>query len=220
MNYCFIVVGVGGTGSLLARDLVKLCISTDNKICLIDGDVVERKNMVRQSYQEHDIGENKAVALSNKINTLYDVQCDAINKYLVKNELEMYIRQNFNYVPVLIGCVDNDATRKILEEIFNSKKTIVYIDSANGEYEGNIYVALRDDNKTVGALRSQSYELDDDLHPLDESCEVQAAKGNVQYLVTNTKMACSILEICNALLNGGLKVGVQSVKRFNTVFYE
>lgn len=220
MNYCFIVIGVGGTGSLLARDLVKLCIGTDNKICLVDGDVVERKNMLRQSYQEHDIGENKAVALCNKINTLYNVKCDAVNKYLIKNELDTYISQNYGFVPVLIGCVDNDATRKILEEIFNSKKQIIYIDSANGEYEGNIYIAVKDDDKKAGALRSESYKLDDDLHPIDESCEVQAAKGNVQYLVTNAKMACSILEICNAFIQGYLKAGVQSVKQFNTVFYE
>ena len=66
-RYVFIIVGVGGTGSLLARDLPKLLINTDHKMLLVDGDRVERKNMKRQSYQEQDIGEYKSIALSSMI---------------------------------------------------------------------------------------------------------------------------------------------------------
>ena len=36
-------------------------------------------------------------------------------------------------------------------------------------------------------LRSQCYKFDLDKHPLDVSCQEQAAKGNVQFLVTNAK---------------------------------
>ena len=58
-----------------------------------------------------------------------------------------------------------------------------------------------------------------DRHPLEKSCQEQAADGNVQFLVTNAKMAVSILEHCNALLIRELKEGVQIVNRFETVFY-
>ena len=37
--------------------------------------VVEKKNIVRQGYQQQDVGDNKAVALSRKINSLYDTNC-------------------------------------------------------------------------------------------------------------------------------------------------
>ena len=50
MKCVFIIVGVGGTGSLLARDIPKLIIKQPHKRVLIDGDTVEEKNMVRQSY--------------------------------------------------------------------------------------------------------------------------------------------------------------------------
>ena len=66
MKYVFIVVGVGGTGSLVARDLPKLLLHTESEMVIIDGDNVEEKNMVRQAYQSHDIGENKANALAKK----------------------------------------------------------------------------------------------------------------------------------------------------------
>lgn len=219
-RYVFIIVGVGGTGSLLARDLPKLLIGTNHKMLLVDGDLVEKKNLKRQSYQEQDIGEYKAIALSSKINTFYDTRCEALGLYITKNEILEYLKDNSSYIPVLIGCVDNDATRKILEHTFKNLEKCYYLDSANGEYEGNIFIAYKhSQEKHYGVLRSETYKLEDDLHPLDESCEVQASKGNLQYLVTNNKMANYLLEHCNALLSFELKVGVQYVKRFGSVFY-
>lgn len=218
-QYVFIIVGAGGTGSLLARDLPKLLIDTPHKMLIVDGDHVEEKNMKRQSYQSQDIGEYKAVALSSKINTFYDTKCEALGLYLTKDEIYEYCEDNFMYTPVILGCVDNNATRRILENTFNRLDWCYYIDSANGEYEGNIYIAYKLDGLRRGVLRSEVYKLSEDLHPLDESCEVQASKGNVQFLVTNAKMSIYLLEHCNALLNHELKGGVQNVERFNSVFY-
>lgn len=48
------------------------------------------------------------------------------------------------YVPVIIGCVDNDATRMILEKVFKKLDDVIYIDSANSEYEGNIYITTKE----------------------------------------------------------------------------
>ena len=43
MKYLFVIVGVGGTGSLLARDIPKLLIDTPHRMTIIDGDTVEEK---------------------------------------------------------------------------------------------------------------------------------------------------------------------------------
>ena len=121
---------------------------------------------------------------------------------------------------MIIGCVDNDATRMILEKVFKKLDDVIYIDSANSEYEGNIYITTKKNGIQQSNLRSQCYKFDLDKHPLDVSCQEQAAKGNVQFLVTNAKMAVSILEHCNALIMYQLKEGVQLVNRFETVFYD
>lgn len=218
-KYRFYVIGVGGTGSLLARDLPKLLLNTNHKMKLVDGDVVERKNIKRQGYQEQDIGTNKAISLSRKINSLYSMECEFDDDYCTFDDLYKMATKDERYIPVIIGCVDNDATRKILEQVFNKLENVIYIDSANSEYEGNIYVASKKDGIQKGKLRSQCYKLDMDRHPLEKSCQEQAADGNVQFLVTNAKMAVSILEHCNALLIRELKEGVQIVNRFETVFY-
>ncbi len=221
MRYMFYIVGVGGTGSLLARDLPKLLTDIRNRMCLIDGDVVEKKNIVRQGYQQQDVGDNKAVALSRKINSLYDTNCIFMDQYINDENLINLIKSYKAYIPVILGCVDNDKTRKIIEKVINDKdlKYCYYIDSANSEFEGNVYTVSKKQGVITGKLRSQVYKLDEDKHPDEVSCQDQAANGNIQYLVTNAKMAVAVLEHCHALLKSGYKEGVQVVKRFETVFY-
>lgn len=199
-RYKFYVIGVGGTGSLLARDLPKLLLGTSHKMMLLDGDTVESKNIERQGYQAQDVGDNKALALSRKINSLYPIECEFDDKYCTYESLFALIQDDKGYVPVIIGCVDNDATRMILEKVFKKLADVIYIDSANSEYEGNIYITTKKNGIQQSNLRSQCYKFDLDKHPLDVSCQEQAAKGNVQFLVTNAKMAVSILEHCNALI--------------------
>ena len=223
-KYIFVVVGVGGTGSLLARDLPKLLIGTNHEMILIDGDRVEEKNMKRQSYQLHDIGENKAIALSAKINSFYETTCRAHDKYLTKDEILMLCFGNIENkdiindykVPVIIGCVDNDKTRVILEKTFQSVNDCVYIDSANSEFEGNVYIASRSKGKQKGKCRSEIYELSMDVHPAEKSCQ-ELAQENIQFLVTNVKMATVVLEHCNMLLKNDLKEGVTLVRGLETV---
>lgn len=222
MKYVFVIVGVGGTGSLLARDLPKILINLyDNKILLVDGDIVEEKNMERQSYQKHDIGEYKADALAKKMNTFYGNVCSSLPIFITKNELVMELSENYKgYIPVIIGCVDNDKTRMLLEDTFKELCDCIYIDSANSEYEGNIYVVKKRKEVIEGAIRSDSYKLKSDVHPSEKSCEEQAAAGNTQFLITNLQMASSLLEHIDLILeNNGAKVGVTSVKRFEKIHF-
>ena len=217
MKYVFIVVGVGGTGSLVARDLPKLLIHTNSEMVLIDGDIVEEKNMVRQAYQQHDIGENKANALAKKINTFYGNICESVDHYITKDEILELLKKYEQHIPVLIGCVDNNKTRILLEHTFKQLDECIYIDSANSEYEGNVYVVVKSGQETVGKLRGDAYKFDLDKHPTEKSCEAQAAAGNTQYMVTNLKMANMVIEHISALLHGEINAGVSVVKRFEAI---
>lgn len=218
MDYHFYIVGVGGTGSLLARDVPKLLIGSNCEMTLIDGDTVEEKNMKRQSYQIHDIGENKAISLAKKINTFYDINCYAVDRYITENDFLIVIQKSTK-IPVIVGCVDNDATRKICEKVVKKLDQCVYIDSANSEYSGDIYISVKSNNEIKGVQRGKTYRLKKDIHPNEVSCQAQASKGNVQYLVTNNKMACILLEHIHLLLTNHLKVGVTNVERLKTIHY-
>lgn len=220
MKYVFVIVGVGGTGSLLARDIPKLLIRTMHRMVIIDGDIVEEKNMVRQSYQKHDVGENKALALSKKINTFYGNICEAIDKYVTKDEIVSFLKKYEEFIPVLVGCVDNDKTRALLEGTYRKLKRCIYLDSANSEFEGNVYVKAKLGEREIGKMRSEIYPLSDDRHPADKSCEAQAAEGNTQFLVTNLRMATVLLEHVSSIVHGTVKEGVTIVKRFEEVHFQ
>lgn len=70
MNY---IIGAGGVGSFMAPALVMLT-SPDN-VTIIDGDLLEEKNLNRQLFNQSDIGDYKAGALAKRY------KCSAINKW-------------------------------------------------------------------------------------------------------------------------------------------
>lgn len=194
MKYLFIIVGVGGIGGSVARDLPKLLIGSDHKMLLVDGDTVEDKNCKRQPYQSQDVKSKKARVLARKINSFYEIECEFYSKYITQDELSMLVDKKAGYIPFLIGCVDNDATRKLIESTYLSYENAVYIDGANSEFEANVYVSYKKDNIKYGPIRSEVYTLSKDRNPGLASCEDKIAKGQVQYLITNNKVASSILE--------------------------
>ena len=57
-----VIIGAGGTGGNIIPHLYRIAFSSDRhcKIVICDGDIVERKNLIRQNFAACDIGENKA----------------------------------------------------------------------------------------------------------------------------------------------------------------
>ena len=54
-----IVLGAGGTGGYLIPHLYRIAFSDENRdyrIIICDGDIAERKNLIRQNFIEQDIG--------------------------------------------------------------------------------------------------------------------------------------------------------------------
>lgn len=221
-DYCFYIVGVGGTGSLLARDLPQLLLQYRNhSMVLIDGDVVERRNLIRQRFQSGDVGMNKAIAMANKINSFYPVECEAMDIYLTDKELLARIGRS-EAIPVIVGCVDNNATRLILENTYKELKTAVYIDSANSAYSGNVFCSVKSNGKYYGKTRKQAKQLKQkDRNPTELSCTERADAGELQYFVTNLRMANCVLEHCFSLIQAGDPVitGVTKIDRFTEIHY-
>ncbi len=219
--FIFILIGAGGIGGNVCRDLPKLLIDTKHRILLIDGDMVEEKNCKRQPFQNQDIQLNKARVLARKINSFYDVKCKYYDSYITNQELDTIVNTNEGYIPFFIGSVDNDATRKLIEMAFYKCDDAVYIDGANSEFEGNVYVSYKEDGIKHGKTRSEVYELSNDINPGLAGCENQVARGETQYLITNNRIAASILEhIFPFLIQEEKKYeGVTVIERFKTIHY-
>jgi len=99
MNY---IIGCGGVGSALVPSFCLL--KSPAEVTLIDGDIIERKNLNRQLFTADQIGMNKAVALAGKYG------CHALPEWYARGKLR-HTRSDW-----LICLVDNHRTRlEVLE---------------------------------------------------------------------------------------------------------
>jgi len=126
------------------------------EMTLIDGDVIEQKNLIRQNFIAPDVGKNKAMVLAERYGKAFGLEIGAIPNYLA-NDLDALKELLFcgNQVGVIIlCCVDNNYTRKALHELFvefpkknyaNISPTF-WIDVANEKYDGQLCIGYRGDS--------------------------------------------------------------------------
>lgn len=85
-----IVLGAGGTGGYVIPHLYRLAFARRGhvRIIICDGDIVERKNLVRQNFVEQDIGRNKAQVLAERYSRAFGIECEYRSSF-VEDETEL-----------------------------------------------------------------------------------------------------------------------------------
>ena len=93
------IVGCGTLGSRVAHNL------KDQKLALIDHDVITKENLQTQKYTKRDVGTQKVYALMRRIPTArtFNTFLDATNLELLKE------------AEVVIDCTDNLLTRELID---------------------------------------------------------------------------------------------------------
>ena len=146
MKSChFIVIGTGGTGGYLVQDLARY-LSThqhiDSVVTIVDGDVVEEKNLVRQNFFTTDIGQNKAVVTAERYAAHFGVYIAAVSNYLTKpKDLTTIIESVKSDITIVIGCVDNNKTRYLIYKAAETS-SFFWIDAGNDIVHGQVVVSF------------------------------------------------------------------------------
>jgi len=150
-----IQIGCGGTGGWLAPLVAKLIrnITSRNNQCefsytLIDNDIVEQRNILRQNFLERDIGKSKVLALANRyileLEKNLNLLDEKINSTKKLNEIikpDTSTDTNLQRLIILLGCVDNNSTRRLLYKYMNNLPlniSCIYIDSGNDLNKGQV----------------------------------------------------------------------------------
>jgi len=154
------VAGCGGTGGYVVSHLARF-ISVLNKeedrisLILADGDIVEEKNLKRQHFISCDIGRNKAEVLAERYSVAFGMEIAALKKDIESvNDLGvMKSFAKYNSSDLVISCVDNNATRKVIWEWFKeprvgNRKSKFWIDSGNEETAGQVVCGFRPTDST------------------------------------------------------------------------
>ncbi len=168
------IIGCGGGGSWLAHVMSKLI--DPSGIVLVDGDMLEEKNLDRQLFSEEDIGKNKAAALAAKLKTKFSDQW--YSEYLFNHEPQDW----------LFGCVDNNPGRNaVLKscDLYDCKAII----PANEVHSSEAYVYLPEWRNTHLDPRKYYPDIinDDTGDPARRAigCIEKIKEGNVQLVTAN-----------------------------------
>lgn len=227
-----VMIGAGGTGGHIAPHLYRLLYALERPVQFIvcDGDIVEEKNLVRQNFTEADLGQNKAKVVAERYSNVFGLETSYVPDFVenadqLRQLLTPYSWQTGRYVTdpktgcntletvselvILIGAVDNNRSRQLCHEVFLQAKELIYIDSGNGEYTGQVVCGIRRGGKTiykpVGLLYPDMAQADD-LFPSEVSC-ADASVSAPQTIVANLMAATAVVTmIYNILVIGSSTV--------------
>ncbi len=154
MDYHVMVVGCGGTGGNFIKEFTRFLYSAGEnngdhvKVTLIDGDIVETKNIARQPFTEEDVGLNKAEAMCQAIYEVFGLSFGYYENYIDSAKTLESICGD-GYLPILIGAVDNHAARRVMHEYFDAAESCIYLDSANEFSYGELVIGACLDGQII-----------------------------------------------------------------------
>jgi molybdopterin/thiamine biosynthesis adenylyltransferase len=218
-----IMLGAGGTGGHAAPHLYRLLHTLERPVNVIiaDGDIVEEKNLVRQNFISSDLGRNKAQVLAERYASAFGMEVHYIPDFvedegklaeLTKPDVFMsspYSNQGIEGLSILIGAVDNNRSRQLCHHVFKKANNLIYIDSGNGEYTGQVACGIRRNGKTyykpIGDLFPDIL-CDNDKFPTELSC-AEASVSAPQSIVANIMAATAVISyLYNILILGSIEV--------------
>ena len=221
-----VMLGAGGTGGHIAPHLYRLLYAMNQEGCrflIVDGDLVEKKNLVRQNFIEADLGENKAKVLAERYSSVFGLETEYIPAYIEsEEELKKLVTPRvwkvreysapITELVILIGAVDNNKSRSLCHQVFCQMDNLVYIDSGNGEYTGQVVCGVRSGGRTyhkpVGALYPEILD-ETDKFPTELSC-AEASVSAPQAITANITAACAVVALVYNILVRG-ETNVQAV---------
>lgn len=143
-------IGTGGTGTYCVQHIAQILATSRKKAAYIiaDPDIVEEKNLNNQLFLPQEVGQKKADILASRYSSAYGLPIGVYSeKYIESPEqlrklfnmeyLSMYddptemFRARKLFLPIIVGCVDNNYSRRVIYELFNDMSTGIWIDAGN-----------------------------------------------------------------------------------------
>ena len=199
-----LLVGCGGIGSQLLPPLVRYLASRPEPrpvLVLVDGDVFEAKNLVRQGCTAADLGSNKAEALV-QIARDHGLAVQAIPAFVDETNVRSIVREG----DLVLLAVDNHRTRALVDRHLASLDEATLISGGNDETDGNVQLVRR---RNGHSLDGHLVEIHPEIGQVAEheeiegnGCQVLAAE-RPQLLVTNLLVASAMLACLWQVLERG-----------------
>ncbi|MFH1099189.1 MAG: ThiF family adenylyltransferase [Candidatus Uhrbacteria bacterium] len=185
------VIGIGGVGSHLAEWIARYLAFRlpGSTLTLVDGDEFEERNRARQTF--HKPG-NKAEVVAERLAGLFpEIRVEAVPAFLQPDTLDIILLEG----EIVLVCVDNHATRKLLSDEAGKRQDITVISGGNEDAWGTVQVYLRRDGQDVSPSLSQDHPeiaSPQGRAPYELHCDERAVAGEPQVLFANV-MAAAVM---------------------------
>jgi len=205
MGFNIMVVGAGGTGGYLVRDLARFIYALREKgdsrqfsISLIDGDEVEAKNVLRQNFMARDIGKKKSDILAKRYAGAFGIEIQSVSEMAdanLLNQLHKYDNVRGQTIQnIVVGCVDNHNARRAMKQYSDSKSNVYWIDSGNETKSGQAVIGYGRFQNRSGYRSSNRYNVPqrNTVFSLPNVVDLYPEIGDEsQDVVEETKVSCA-----------------------------
>lgn len=233
-NITVTVVGAGGTGGYVVRDLARYFFALKEKgdprrfkIRIIDADVVEKKNVLRQNFAPSDVGRLKAEALAARYSAAFGVEISIIPRMITEENYMDDLCAETGHI--VVGCVDNNAARRLIKDFVSSKhqRKTYWVDSGNERKSGQVICGI---NSTWNLENKVPYRLPfvTDIFPeilkeeedsKDEMSCAERAVEEEQNIFINNDAAGHVLNFLRQIISGeklstfGIEFNIKGITR-------
>lgn len=204
-----VVVGLGGIWSYLRPILCRTLTYSKNApkdVVLVDYDVFSRSNLERQEMFPDDEAKLKVTVHAQRVKHEFPaLKVGEVKEFVTKKNIKRLIKSG----DLVLSCVDNQATRKLLAQHVRNLKDVALVSGANDEDRGNGHLQLVLGGKELTKGMDECHEnvaKPQDKNPGELSCEERARlPGGGQTAVANMWSAAIMAHYIWQLLKGGGK---------------
>jgi molybdopterin/thiamine biosynthesis adenylyltransferase len=194
------IIGLGGIGSVVCESVSRFLnfvkgLDKYPMITLIDGDKFETKNHERQNFIVE--GENKSETKKKELKEKFKgVIFASVPEFITDGNVSRFIEEK----DIVMLCVDNHKTRKVVSDYCSKLNTITLISGGNELEDGNVQIFVKNGGeKVTPSLTDYHPEIDNpqDKSPEEKSCQ-ELQQSEPQLYFTNLMVSCYM---CCALYN-------------------
>lgn len=204
-----VVVGLGGIWSYLRPILCRTLTYSKGaakELTLIDYDVFSRSNLERQEMYPADEAKLKVTVHAQRTRHEYPtLKVNEVKEFVTKKNIKRLIKDG----DLVLSCVDNQATRKLLAQHVRTLRNVALVSGANDEDRGNGHLHLMLGGKELTKGMDECHEEianPKDKNPGELSCEERARlPGGGQTAVANMWSAAIMAHYLWQIIKGGGK---------------
>jgi hypothetical protein len=206
------VVGCGGTGGFLAEGLCRL-LPRSWSLSLVDFDLVEEHNLLRQAFYPGDVGRFKSQVLAERLSRLFNRPVGFITGPFMRSAWAA-TSTLLGTPGLVLGCVDNALARTELSQAISVN--LWWVDAGNDENWGQVLIGNSRADQLPGAfdgplqtvyklplptLQSPQLLLPE-LAPVGDPDCAELVIAGIQSATINQIMAATMLEVTRRLIAG------------------